>query len=289
MYRFDTPERAIEMFERLHGLNVTVHDLAGTISSFLKPDRSFHRSALCRAVKAQGHLNACLQFENHQLRQDLAALPEGRVHVCHAGLVEWAVPIFEQDRLAWVIYAGPRLPGKHLPSAFRARLTRWPKPPWTKRELLPKPVEEDDAQMILEHLRQLAARLQKWVRESGLDRPARRGDVLPTDPRVTRQIAIHRFVEDNYQRTATLPELAKKLGLSESRTSHFVRESCGTSFRALLVRKRIQAATELLRQSDLSVLQIALATGFQDLAHFHRLFRRRVGITPARYRGSGRA
>jgi transcriptional regulator GlxA family with amidase domain len=61
------------------------------------------------------------------------------------------------------------------------------------------------------------------------------------------------------------------------------------SFRALLVRKRLQAAMELLRQSDLSVLQIALATGFQDLAHFHRLFRRRVGITPARYRSSGRA
>jgi hypothetical protein len=43
-------EHAIAAFERIHGLIVTVHDLEGDLAPRLRPDRQWHRQALCRAV-----------------------------------------------------------------------------------------------------------------------------------------------------------------------------------------------------------------------------------------------
>ena len=285
MTKFDVPESAITTFERIHNLNVTVHDLSGTLAPFLKPERFHHRSPLCLAVKAQGHETACLRFEIESLQHNLAHLAEGRIHICHAGLVEWMVPVFEQKKPSWVLFAGPRRPGGQLASAVHSRPTRWLKPPWNKRPELPSFIEEDEAQLIMEHLRQLAARLQKWAEESTFPRSS--GDktsAIMCDQMMSRESVVRQFIEDQYGQPVTLLMLAKKLSLSEGRASHLVREKFGTTFRELLIRKRLDIALELLRHSGMSVLEVALASGFKDVAHFHRLFRHRIGTTPARHR-----
>lgn len=290
MTHFDIPECAIETFERIHHLNITIHDLTGDLSPFLKPYRFHHRSPFCLAVKARGHYASCLNFEIKSLRQDLAQLPEGRIHVCHAGLVEWTVPIFEKEKLGWILFAGPRLPGRQLVSAYRSSRTAWLKSPWAERLPMPATVDEDEAQLIMEHLRQLAARLQKWSSELRSRRSAgNKASEFPTDLVTTRQTAILRFIEDKYAEPITLPMLARTLCLSESRASHVVQECCGTNFRELLIQKRLSIAMDLLRQSGMSVLEVAMASGFEDVAHFHRLFRRRIGTTPAQYRVSGQS
>lgn len=290
MVQFDIPERAIGAFECIHHLNITIHDLAGSLSPFLKPNRFHHRSPLCLAVKARGHHTVCFDFELRKLRQDLADLPEGRIHVCHAGLVEWAMPVFEEEKLAWILFAGPRLPGPHLISAVWERRASWPKSPWAKGSEMPGPVGEDEAQLVLEHLRQLAARLQKWVQELESGRSiAYSPSTISRQSRTTRRAVVQRFIEDHYDQPVTLPMLAQKLCLSESRASHVIHECCGASFRELLVQKRLRVAMELLRQSAMSVLEVAVASGFEDVAHFHRLFRRRIGTTPARYRIGGQS
>ena len=37
---FEVPEQAIQAYERIHGLHVTVHDLGGTLWPYLLPERS---------------------------------------------------------------------------------------------------------------------------------------------------------------------------------------------------------------------------------------------------------
>lgn len=287
MHQLEIPEHAINTFERIHGLNVTVHDLSGSLTPFLHPNRFYHRSPLCLTIKALGHSNACWNFELKRLRQDLADLPEGRIHVCHAGLAEWVVPVFEKEKLAWIFFAGPRLPSARLASAVVMQRTFRTKSPWARNVELPRPVKEEDAQLILEHLRQLAARLRKWKDELKSQPDTELFDPAFSNSVALRETVIRRFIEENYGEPVTLAMLAKKLSLSESRASHVVQQSCGTSFRELLVQRRLRAATELLRHSGLSVLEVALACGFEDVTHFHRLFRRRIGTTPAQYRIAG--
>lgn len=286
------PERAIRAFEQTHNLQVTVHDLAGSISPFIRPDRFHHRSPLCLAVKAQGRHETCVAFEITRLRAELGKIPEGRCHVCHAGLVEWTIPVFSSGKLLLVLFAGPCRIGTRLRADYVAPQLPWPKSPWASDVDLPREIDEDESQLIMEHLRQLAARLQILI--EGLNIGASKSSAKSPDAHLSnslnrRQVTILRFIEENYTESVTLADLAKRLALSESRVSHVVRQSCNASFRELLVERRIRGAMELLRDSGMSVLQVALSCGFEDVAHFHRLFRQRVGVTPAKYRISGQS
>jgi len=59
---------------------------------------------------------------------------------------------------------------------------------------------------------------------------------------------------------------------------------CGMNFARLLAEARLGTAAWLLRHSGLPVVEVALASGFGDVSHFHACFRKRFGATPRRYR-----
>ena len=48
--------------------------------------------------------------------------------------------------------------------------------------------------------------------------------------------------------------------------------------------ERIRRAQRLLVATGLSVADVALEAGFDNLSHFHRRFRERVGETPLQFR-----
>jgi AraC-like DNA-binding protein len=272
---FDVPTHAIDAFENIHDLRVTIHDLTGTLWFFLPPDRFQHSAANCQAVKHSAAGAKCLAFEGSSLREALVARPQGRVHVCHAGFVEWVVPVFGGDALMMVLFAGIRAPGRDLPCDVRPR--RMPKsgpnPPPT--------VDEAQSQSIHEHLRQLAARIKQWMDELP---SLTRADKATARTDTQRQVAIRSFIMHRHTDPVRLADLANALGLSEGRTSHVVRQSCGRSFRQLLIEARVRTAMGLLRHTDTALPEVAARSGFDDLRHFHRQFKKAAGQTPHRYR-----
>jgi AraC-like DNA-binding protein len=284
---FEIPELAIQAFERVHGLQVTVHDLAGTLWPFLSPERFQHSHPLCQAVKVL-HPARCIEFGLTRLRQELPQYPKGRVHVCFAGLVECVVPVFRQQTLEWVIFAGPKLAG-NLQQAVHD--TQPPaKSVWPRGMEMPSRVDDTEAQRILESLRQLSARLQLWAvecEESGVKKPGR-----PTLPRpgahndylARRRALIHSVIRMRHTKQLQIADVAAALKLSTSRTPHAVKEACGRTFVELLTEARLRTAASLLLHTDYSVLDVALRSGFGDVSQLHRVFRRRFRISPLRYR-----
>ena len=57
----------------------------------------------------------------------------------------------------------------------------------------------------------------------------------------------------------------------------------------MLLKLRIDAAAEQLRDNDRPVAQIALACGYSDQSAFTRQFRRTIGLTPLEYRSAYRS
>lgn len=47
---------------------------------------------------------------------------------------------------------------------------------------------------------------------------------------------------------------------------------------------RIRKAAEMISFSDMNLVQVASATGFTNLSHFNRIFKKIVGIPPGQYR-----
>jgi AraC-like DNA-binding protein len=285
---YAVPLQAIEAFEKTTGLAVSVHDLSGLLYHFL-PHRMFqHNTPCCQAVKVDHDL-ACMAFDAERIRALMRERPDGIVKVCHAGLVEWVVPRLSDNGLNWVIFAGQRTPGKRFSSAIWDSTPRPKRAPWTKSTPLPPPVDDDEAQIILEMLRQLSTRLDAWrvelERSAGAPprsrpgSPGERSDVL-----VTRRAAIKRLIDSRHRQPFRLSDLAALLHISESRAGHAVREACDSSFIELLVEARLKTAAGLLRHSNLSVIEVAERSGFGDLSHFHHAFRKHYRLTPHKYR-----
>lgn len=281
---FQVPRQAVQAFERTTGLRVAIHDLSGQWHNYLPPDRFVHSAPLCMAVKAR-HQEACVAFDVQRTRAGLREQPDGRVQVCHAGLVECVVPVYQGARLEWVLFAGQRLPGPRLTRVDRDPAPKLAVKPWARDEPMPEPVSDPEAQALLEMLRQLASRLREWRQtlEGSVLAPAE-GKSRPVSDTGTRRTAILRFIQNRHAQPVSLADLAQYLHLSESRAGHAVREACGEPFIGLLIAARLETAAALLRHSNLPILEVALRCGFGDLSNFHHAFRRKFHRTPHRYR-----
>lgn len=92
------------------------------------------------------------------------------------------------------------------------------------------------------------------------------------------------FIQAHYSEPLTLSLIAGQMNISQSHLSREFSRCMGISIHQYLINCRIQAAKELLRESNLSVEDIACQVGNSHVSHFIRLFREREGCTPLEYR-----
>jgi AraC-like DNA-binding protein len=82
----------------------------------------------------------------------------------------------------------------------------------------------------------------------------------------------------------TLEELAKRAGVSRTLFARRFGDVLGQTPLAYLASWRLWLGATRLRSSDDSVIQVALAVGYESEAAFNRAFKREFGLPPARYR-----
>ena len=117
-----------------------------------------------------------------------------------------------------------------------------------------------------------------------------REKVLPGDAGSDRRIQESlEFLHEHFAEKITIPDLAARAYLSVSRYSHLFRRVKGVPPGQYLQQFRIGKARELLISSTLSVGEIAVRCGFDDLFYFSNLFRRLTGISPRGYRAGIRS
>src|SRR5690606_39085656 len=80
-----------------------------------------------------------------------------------------------------------------------------------------------------------------------------------------------------------LPELAQRIGMSETKMKSLFKQIFGDSIYNYFQSARMQEAAFLLKNSDYSVSEIGFRLGFSNLSHFSRLFKKHYGMTPKKY------
>lgn len=93
-----------------------------------------------------------------------------------------------------------------------------------------------------------------------------------------------RLLPNELNRPWSASDLSARVGISESHLRRTCLALTGDTPMRYLKRLRLNAATQLLRTSSLSVKEITSIVGCQDLSHFIRDFRQQYGRTPAAYR-----
>lgn len=88
----------------------------------------------------------------------------------------------------------------------------------------------------------------------------------------------------NDTKDISLEETARRLGTSYSNFRRIFREHTGASPHQYRLSLKLNRARSLLQNSDLSIKEIALLSGFEDEQYFCRFFKKVVGKTPTSYR-----
>jgi AraC-like DNA-binding protein len=103
----------------------------------------------------------------------------------------------------------------------------------------------------------------------GLETAARsvRGGLAPWQERRAKEI-----IEANLDGEIPLAELAPECGLSTSHFSRPFKDTTGAPPHPWLLHRRIENAMRLLRNPQLSLVEVAMACGFSDQSHFTRVF-----------------
>lgn len=155
-----------------------------------------------------------------------------------------------------------------------------------------KPIDPDS---VLPSLSMLARLM---VESSGR---AERGTVfppqpLPQDVRFQKHTGEDRlveiataYIEQHLHQKLLQSEIASNCGTTSFQLSRSFKRAYGITFQDYIMRRRLEKATELLRNDSASILDVCWAVGFRDASHFTKMFQRHTGMTPSQFRQKWRA
>lgn len=99
-------------------------------------------------------------------------------------------------------------------------------------------------------------------------------------------ITVTDYINDHLATEIKLSDLSELIGISQFHFSRLFKESMGISPHQYLMTQRVERAKLLLKNSKLSVTEIAFSCGFNSHSHLGKYFRQLTGITPKDYRAS---
>ena len=95
--------------------------------------------------------------------------------------------------------------------------------------------------------------------------------------------AVTDFLSRNVASPLTLSQIALGCSMSVSKLKIIFREKAHIGPINYLIRLRIEEAQRLMRESDLTLTQIAERVGFASLHNFSRMFKKITGVSPSQY------
>ncbi len=95
---------------------------------------------------------------------------------------------------------------------------------------------------------------------------------------------IHEYLMKNYQEDIDLKKLAGLVNMAEGSLCRFFKMKMGMTVFEYLNLLKIEFACKLLMDQDLNITEVCLDSGFNNISHFNKQFKRVTGAAPSEYR-----
>jgi AraC family transcriptional regulator len=117
---------------------------------------------------------------------------------------------------------------------------------------------------------------------SSRSRPVRAAPAKPISGWKMRRLV--EFIEENLEGDLSLHAMAEEVDISPLYLARAFKAALGQSPHRYVLTRRIERARELLRNTTMPVVDVAMASGFSSQSHLSHWFLRQVGVSPAAYR-----
>lgn len=92
-----------------------------------------------------------------------------------------------------------------------------------------------------------------------------------------------RYIQEHYQ-TVTIQDLTKTFHFQEDYFNRLIKKRTGMTYCTYLQNERLKKAEQLLTQTKASVSEIAELVGYHNRGYFYKIFEKKYGMTPTKYR-----
>ncbi len=109
-------------------------------------------------------------------------------------------------------------------------------------------------------------------------------NIKPDETENERMRKILEFTLENYKEDITLDTIAEIANLTVPSFCRYFKSRTRKTYIYFLNEIRLSNARKMLIDNQLDISQISVECGFQNLSHFHRIFKNQTGVTPMVYR-----
>ena len=95
---------------------------------------------------------------------------------------------------------------------------------------------------------------------------------------------LHDYLMHHYREEINLEKLASLVNMAEGSLCRFFKMNVGSSIFEYLNKIKVEFACKLLMNPDIGIFDVCLDSGFNNLSHFNKQFRKHMGVTPSEYR-----
>lgn len=255
-------------FYKATEVNISIHNSDFSLIARL-PD--VYSNNYCSLIQESSNgKRACMQSDK-SLFEACMKSKCAEMRVCHAGLMDIAIPIIYQDIIiAYVIMGQMKVATAFSEiEAYIASLGLDTQKQQSEYDQLPYFTEEK-----LQAIANIAVMLTRYILLENIVTPALNDRIHNAE----------QFIDDNIQKRLTIHEVSKGTNISKSTLYKNLRMNFDCTIKEFVNKKRIEKSEELLVNTDLSIEEVSQRVGFSSASYYSKTFKKHKNISPLRYR-----
>ena len=261
-------------------ISSVLHDFynaTGIDMDLLKPDftsacnYTMKNLSYCEAVQSTGIGKKACKLSDERLLTKCSETKKTEMCICHAGLLNVAIPLLYDD-----IIIGYIIFGRMKPDTDFSRLYDY-----IKKLGLPQDVMREYYSEIhtmekdrLQSLSNIAIMLGKYILLKNMLKPNLNENLKK---------AID-YIDSNLENDLSIKLISKNVNMSKSVLYKHFHSNFNCTVSDYINAKRIERSIELMKNDTLSIEEISRRSGFSSAAYYSKIFKKQMGLPPIKYR-----
>jgi len=227
----------------------------------------------CKNIQStkEGEKRCC--FSDKILLEKCKETKQVQMHICHAGLIDVAVPILYNDEILGYIILGQMKKEIDF-TAVEKNISGLGLDVSQMKEYYSSLAFFDYNK--IQSVSNIASMLAKYILLENMLKPNINSNL---------ERAID-FINKNLDKDLSIQNISKEMHMSQSVLYKYFHNYFGCTVGEYINTKRIEKSIELMKNTDLSIEEISQSVGFTSVTYYGRIFKNKKGITPLKFRKS---
>lgn len=263
-------------------IHICIHDVTGILNNTLLAisyNNQTHSSDFCNHAKTKNRgYNLCIKCKI--LANEKAIKEQIQFSgYCPYGLYEIVSPVVIDGKTSCIIYVGNMIHNKEYTIKKIGHACSMTKSP---KEKMINELENSEIIADIEHYIDIAKLIDSYIHliydnfEYNINGEHKKYHHIIK--------SLLNYIKQNYNKNFTLLTMSKLFYINEKYLGKLFKDQTGYSFHQYINNMRLEKSTSLLRNSDDTILSVAMKCGFNNVTYFNRLFHEKYNVSPTKYR-----